>query len=255
MLNLKNIDIKRGNKTVLQLSHLDIDDIGLTVILGHNGSGKSTLLKAMARQIKPRYGEILFRGQALSALSQRELAQNIAYLPQSLPDALSLTAKEVVEMGRFPWHGTLGRMSSQDKLAVFQAMQATQIQDFSDVLVSELSGGERQRVWVAMLLAQATSLMLLDEPTSALDVSHQYEVMQLLKRIQIEQKKSIVVVLHDINLAARFADRILALHQGTIVFDGSPCTLLDCHRLTELYGVDIDVITHPKSKIKIAVVA
>ncbi len=254
MLHLSSIQVERQGRTILAIDELNLNEKEITVILGHNGSGKSTLMKLLARQIVPDRGDILFDGQPLSLMSQKILARNIAYLPQHLPTADGLNVRELVRLGRFPWRGLLGRWQQDDEQFIEQAISDTDLDEYADSAVDSMSGGERQRAWIAMLLAQQTPYMLLDEPTSALDLSHQYSLMSLLHRLNRATGRGVVIILHDINLAARFADRILALKQGVIIFDDKPQALMNNESLTALYDMPIQTLQHPHGH-DIAVVA
>lgn len=237
MLSLKNVLFDRAHKHILSIPELVFDPTQFTVILGHNGSGKSTLLQLLAGQLQPTSGDVCLHNRPIHRFSARELAQTIAFLPQALPDAAGLTVRELVGLGRFAWRGLLGRWSARDHQVVHDAMLATGVLPFAEQLSTELSGGERQRVWISMLLAQESPILLLDEPTSALDLAFQYDVLKLLARLNKEFGKGIIVILHDINLATRYADRIVAIRQGELFFDGSCDALLRFPRLPELYGV------------------
>lgn len=255
MLSLKDIQVRHDGRLTLDIDTLDIAEDAFTVILGHNGSGKSTLMNLIARQTEPVTGHIRLNDQPFSHYSQRELAQRVAFLPQRLPDVAGLTVRELVRLGRFPWRGLLGRWRADDLEAVEAAMKETDVLQFADHLADTLSGGERQRAWIAMLLAQASPLILLDEPTSALDLSHQYELMALLRALNEGKGRGIVAILHDVNLTARYADRIIALKQGRVFFDGTPDELLSSQLLTALYDIDIQLIDQPGAVRRIAVVA
>lgn len=255
MLELDNIRVHRDGRDILKIERLAISIHQLTVILGHNGSGKSTLMNLLARQMRPDGGDIRLNGQLINGFSQKRLAQEIAFLPQRLPEVAGLNVRELVRLGRFPWRGTLGRWQAEDTAIIQAAMEQTDVLDYADQLTDQLSGGERQRAWVAMLLAQQSPLLLLDEPTSALDLSHQYELMALLRTLNQQTHRGVVVILHDVNLAARFSDRVIALKQGRLVFDGDPVSLLSAPLLTELYGINIQLIKHPTLATKVAVVA
>lgn len=214
-------------------------------LIGHNGSGKSTLIKLLARQQSPSSGTVNFAGRPLDDWTGRDFARNVAYLPQYTPPAAGMLVKELVALGRYPWHGALGRFSRQDKEMVTEAMALTDVEPFADRLVDTLSGGERQRVWLAMLVAQNTSCLLLDEPISALDIAHQIEVLSLVQRLSHERGLGVVVVLHDINMAVRFCDEILALHSGKVVARGAPEDIMIPARLEEIYGIAMGVMHHP----------
>lgn len=254
MLSLRDIRVCRDGRNILALPALDLDPRQFTVILGHNGSGKSTLLNLLARQLPPDHGHIRLDGRALAAYSSRDFARRVAFLPQRLPEVAGLTVAELVRLGRYPWRGLLGRWQAEDAALIAQAMRDTDIAHHAGHLADLLSGGERQRAWIAMLLAQQSPLLLLDEPTSALDLAHQYELMALLRTLNHEQGRGIVAILHDVNLAARYADRIVALKRGELFFDGTPEQLLDSPRLSALYDIDIRLLPHAGGR-PVAVVA
>jgi len=254
MYQLNNILVTREQRDILNIDSLSIPTDKVTVILGHNGSGKSTLVNLLAGQTKPDSGEVELNGQPIHHLNSRNLAKQVAYLPQHLPQAAGLSVRELVKLGRFPWLGTFGRMKPSDHQAIDQAMTATQVMQYAEHSAEKLSGGERQRAWVAMLLAQQSPLLILDEPTSALDVHHQYHLMELLSQLNREQGKGVIVILHDINLTLRYAEHILALKHGQVVFSGESNDLLDAAKLSELYNTDIQLLDHPTQDSKVAVI-
>lgn len=221
-------------------------------LVGHNGSGKSTLLKLLARQEKPSGGEIRFEGQPLDQWSNRLFARRLAYLPQAVPPAPAMLVGELAALGRYPWHGALGRFGPHDAERTQRALDLTGMGAFSDRLVDTLSGGERQRAWLAMLVAQDASCLLLDEPIAALDISHQIEVLSLVRDLSREAGMSVVLVLHDINMAARFCDDIVALHSGRLIAQGSPEEIMDAPVLRRIYGIEMDVLPHPANGRSIA---
>lgn len=214
-------------------------------LVGHNGSGKSTLLKLLAHQQPASRGSIRLDGRPLNAWSAREFARSVAYLPQTPGIAAGLTCRELVSLGRYPWHGALGRVSAADRAAVERAMTLTGVTGFSDRMVEELSGGERQRVWLAMLVAQGARWLLLDEPTSALDVAHQIQVLALVRRLSRSEGLGVVIVLHDVNMAARFCDEIVALRGGRLIARGGPADLMTEGWLHEIFGTPMDVLPCP----------
>lgn len=199
----------------------------------------------MARQERASTGTIRYDGEPLEAWGSREFARRVAYLPQDPPAATGLTVEELVALGRYPWHGALGRFGEEDRARLEEAIRRTDVARFSDRLVETLSGGERQRVWLAMLVAQDADCLLLDEPTSALDVAQQVEVMRLVRELSRDEGLGVVVVLHDVNTAARFCDRLVALKGGRVVAEGAPERLLDDDVLREIYGVHMGVLRHP----------
>ncbi|TXI12460.1 MAG: ATP-binding cassette domain-containing protein [Rhizobium sp.] len=214
-------------------------------LIGHNGSGKSTLVKLLARQQPASLGTIRFEGKALKDWGDRPFARKVAYLPQQTPPATGMLVKELVALGRYPWHGALGRFGQVDRDKVDEAMALTDIVSLADRLVDTLSGGERQRVWLAMLVAQDTECLLLDEPISALDIAHQVEVLSLVHRLSKDKGLGVVVVLHDVNMAARFCDEILALHSGELIARGAPEAIMTPDCLKSIYGIAMGVIPHP----------
>ena len=246
MFQLESVSFAVPERTLLQ-------PLDLALPSGHNGSGKSTLIKLLARQQAATAGRILLDERPLEAWGEREFARQVAYLPQQLPAAESLTVRELVGFGRYPWHGLLGRFSVDDQQEVERAMQLTDVTRFADSLVDTLSGGERQRVWLAMLLAQHTRYLLLDEPTSALDIAHQVEVLALVQRLSRELDLGVIVVLHDINMAARYCDHLVALHSGRLLLQGSPAELMNPEHLQAIYGLPMSVIPHPDQSSSIAV--
>lgn len=214
-------------------------------LIGHNGSGKSTLIKLLARQQTPTDGAISFEGRRLEKWRDRPFARKVAYLPQQAPGAAGMLVGELVALGRYPWHGPLGRFGAEDKRMVEEAMELTDVAIYRDRIVDTLSGGERQRVWLAMLVAQNPDCLLLDEPTSALDIAHQVEVLSLVRRLTEARGLGVVVVLHDVNMAARFCDEILALHSGTMIARGTPDKILTPDQLQTIYGTRMGVMRHP----------
>lgn len=222
-------------------------------LIGHNGSGKSTLLKLLAGQQPPSSGVVRFAGRPSAEWGPRAFARRVAYLPQQPATAAGLKARELIALGRYPWHGALGRFGEADRAAVEQAMELTDVTIFADRMVDELSGGERQRVWLAMLVAQRTEWMLLDEPTSALDVAHQMEVLTLVRRLSQNQTLGVVLVLHDVNAAARVCDEIVALHSGRLIARGAAAEVLTERNLRAIYGIDMEVIRRPGAAMVCAV--
>jgi ferric hydroxamate transport system ATP-binding protein len=215
-------------------------------LIGHNGSGKTTLLRVLARQQLATRGVVRFEGASLDGWDARAFARKVAYLPQTPPPADGMTVRELVALGRYPWHGALGRFSANDAQKVAEAMALTDVQRFADRYVDQLSGGERQRVWLAMLVAQNSTCLLLDEPISALDVAHQIDVLGLVQRLSATRGLGVVVVLHDINMAARFCDELVALHSGCLLVRGTPAEICRPEVLESISGTPMATLANPR---------
>lgn len=233
-----------GNAILSDVS-LDFLEGEVVALVGHNGSGKSSLLKILARQLTPTTGSVAYAGRDVWRYHGHEFPRCVAYLPQDLGTGSDMTIRELVACGRYPWHGALGRFSAVDREKVEGAIAATHIDKFADRMVGTLSGGERQRAWIAMLIAQDARCLLLDEPTAALDIAHQIEVLSLVRRLARENGRSVVIVLHDINMATRFCDRIHALKGGRLVASGTPAQILVPELLYTIYGIKMEVISAP----------
>ncbi len=243
--DVRELGLSIQGNTILSNVSLNFPAGEVVALVGHNGSGKSSLLKILGRQLSPTSGTVTCGGYELGHYGDRDFARAVAYLPQDLSTGLEMTVRELVGCGRYPWHGPLGRFSEVDKSKVNAALGATHIEILAERLVGTLSGGERQRAWIAMLVAQDARCLLLDEPTAALDVAHQIEVLSLVRRLAHEGGRSVVIVLHDINMAARFCDRIHALNKGHVVASGTPADILVPDTLHDIYGIDMNVIAAP----------
>ncbi len=254
MFQVNNLSYCTDNRTILEIPDLTIDHAGTYGLIGHNGSGKSTLLKIMAGQLLPSQGQALFKGKAIHKWKTTDFAREVAYLPQQLPLSEHLTVKELIKFGRYPWLGLLGKPGEKDKAAIERAMSLTKVTQYSEQQVDSLSGGERQRVWLAMLLAQNCQFLLLDEPLAALDISHQKEILNLIQELSLELNIGVVIVLHDINLAARYCHQLIALQNGKIIDSGTAKDLMTATRLQNIYGIDMSLIKHPVLGIPVALV-
>ncbi|MCB8874872.1 ATP-binding cassette domain-containing protein [Acidisoma silvae] len=232
-------------RCLLQPLTLTLPARRVIALIGHNGSGKSTLLKLLARQETMTGGRIAFAGQDLGDWGDRPFARKLAYLPQQTPAAPGILVRELVALGRYPWHGALGRFGQTDREKVAEAMALTGIGPLADRLVDTLSGGERQRVWLAMLVAQDAECLLLDEPIAALDIAHQVEVLDLVHRLARERGLGIVIVLHDVNMAARFCDDVIALKGGHMIARGTPEEIMQPEQLQAIYGLPLGILRHP----------
>ncbi|UHS63202.1 ATP-binding cassette domain-containing protein [Agrobacterium vaccinii] len=247
LLSLSDVSFAVDGRVLLHPLTLELGAGNSIALIGHNGSGKSTLLKLIGRQQAPTRGQIAFEGKALDDWGNRDFARRLAYMPQRTPAAPGMLVRELVALGRYPWHGALGRFGDDDRHKVEEAMELTGTAKFADRMVDSLSGGERQRVWLAMLVAQDASCLLLDEPISALDVRHQLDVLTLTADLCRKKGISIIMVLHDINMAARFCDEIIALHTGQLVAHGKPADIMNTSELQRIYDVPMDIIPQPSN--------
>lgn len=254
LLELGDVSFSAEARVLLRPLSLTLRSRQVTGLIGHNGSGKSTLIKILARQQAPSAGRVIFEGQPIDDWGARAFARKVAYLPQYTPQAEGMLVRELVALGRYPWHGALGRFSKLDREKVEEAIDLTDIRGFADRLVDTLSGGERQRVWLAMLVAQDAEWLLLDEPISALDVAHQVEILSLVHRLSQQKGLGVVVVLHDVNMAARYCDEIIALHSGKMIARGTPDKIMTPESLAAIYGINMDVIKHPSTGVPVSFV-
>ncbi|MFG3002780.1 ABC transporter ATP-binding protein [Streptomyces calvus] len=236
-----------GDRTVIEGLDLTLAAGRITVIVGANACGKSTLLRSMSRLLVPRAGRVVLDGKEVHRTPARELARTLGLLPQSPVTPDGITVLDLVGRGRHPHQRAFSRWTAQDDAAVAAALEATRTTELVERSVDELSGGQRQRVWIAMALAQQTDLLLLDEPTTFLDISHQIEVLDLLTDLNRSRGTTIVMVLHDLNLAARYADRLVALAAGRLHAAGTPEEVMTEETVRTVYGMDSRVIEDPVS--------
>ncbi|MEV0593945.1 ABC transporter ATP-binding protein [Nonomuraea cavernae] len=234
-----------GERTVVDGLDLVIEPGTVTAIIGPNGCGKSTLLRALGRLLKPRGGEVLLDGKRIDRIPTREVAKVLGLLPQAPIAPEGLTVADLVVRGRHPHQTWYRQWSSDDEAAVSEALAMTGLADLAERPLDELSGGQRQRAWISMALAQGTDLLLLDEPTTFLDLAHQVEVLELVRHLHQAADRTIVMVLHDLNLAARYADRLVAMREGRVIIAGAPHEVLTEDLLREVFELDAKVITDP----------
>ena len=234
----KDLDVAYEQKYIIKNMNLEIPKGKITMIIGSNGCGKSTLLKTIARIITPKKGEIKLDGVSLKAQAPKEIAKKMAVLPQSPIVPSGLLVKELVSYGRFPYQSAMGGLKEKDIEMVNWAMKVTGIAEFSERSVDSLSGGQRQRAWIAMALAQETEILVLDEPTTYLDMAHQLEILMLLQKLNKEENRTIVMVLHELNNATKFADYLIGVKEGEVVFRGKPLDVITNENLYTLYGID-----------------
>jgi ferric hydroxamate transport system ATP-binding protein len=254
LLELLGVTFGVPGRTLLAPLDLAVAPGSVTGLIGQNGSGKSTLLKLMARLEQPGAGAIRLGGRPIGSWGARAFAREVALMPQATPPADGMLVRELVALGRYPWVGPLGRMGPADRGAIAAALALAGVERFADRLVDTLSGGERQRAWLALLLAQEAKCLLLDEPTSALDVLHQVEILKLIRRLCHERGLTIVIVLHDVNMAARFCDTIVALHSGRKIFEGPAATVMNRDALRAIYDADFAIYAGPSGSCPICAV-
>ncbi|WP_214367884.1 ABC transporter ATP-binding protein [Pseudonocardia sp. H11422] len=246
-LRANRVQLGYGERVIVD--GLDLDVLGgtVTAVIGPNGCGKSTLLRALGRLLKPGGGQVLLDGRRIDRIPTKEVATVLGILPQSPVAPEGLTVADLVARGRHPHQAWYRQWSSDDEQAVAEALSWTGMLDLAERPVDELSGGQRQRAWISMALAQGTDLLLLDEPTTFLDLAHQVEVLEMVRRLHTEVGRTIVMVLHDLNLAARYADRLVAMRGGRVVAAGEPGEVITEPLLREVFGLDARVIPCPVS--------
>lgn len=236
-----------GDHHVLNNLELEIAPGKMTAIVGANACGKSTLLKTLSRLLSPSQGQVLLDGKSVHHQPTRELARTLGLLPQSPLAPEGITVADLVSRGRHPHHGLMSRWSPHDDEAVACALEMTNISELADHVVDELSGGQRQRCWIAMALAQETDVLLLDEPTTYLDVSHQVDVLDLLTDLNRGRGITIVMVLHDLNMAARYCDYLVAMAGGRLHVVGEPVEVLTTDTIQAVFGLESRVMSDPVS--------
>lgn len=247
VLHVRRLVAGYGDTTILDGLDLDVPPGKITAIVGANACGKSTLLRTMARLLSPKGGEVLLDGAAIHRLPARTLARTLGLLPQSPVAPEGITVADLVSRGRHPHHGLFARWTRKDDEAIAAALDATRTTALTERAVDELSGGQRQRVWIAMALAQETELLLLDEPTTFLDISHQVEVLDLLTDLNRQRGTTVVMVLHDLNLAARYADHLVAMAGGRVHATGHPDQVLTADMVRTVFDLDSRIMTDPTS--------
>lgn len=244
-LQTKDLTLAYGERTIIDQMDLDIPKGEITVFIGGNGCGKSTLLRSIARLLKPKEGSVLLDGESISRLSTKEVARKMAILPQTPVSPEGLTVLQLVKQGRYPHQSWLKQWSRKDEEIVEDALRATGMEEFRNRKVDELSGGQRQRAWIALTLAQDTDIILLDEPTTYLDMTHQIEILDLLFELNEREGRTIVMVLHDINLACRYAHNIVAIRDREVYAQGKPEDVISCELVKNVFGMDCQVSSDP----------
>ena len=244
-IKTENLSIGYQDNLLFENLNLSIPKGEITVFVGSNGCGKSTLLRSIARLLKPSDGSILLEGKDIHSMSSRNVAKKMGILPQGPVSPEGLTVHDLVKQGRYPHQSWLSRWTEEDTKKTEAAMTATRISDLRDQSIDTLSGGQRQRAWIAMTLAQDTDVILLDEPTTYLDMTHQIEILDLLFELNEQKGRTIVMVLHDLNLASRYAHNIVAIKDGGVHAQGKPENIITCDLVRAVFGMECQVSTDP----------
>ncbi len=246
MLEVRSLEVAYNGRLVLQGVSLRVKAGEVLALIGPNGAGKTTLIRAISGVVLPQRGEVFIEGRALLRLTPSERARHVAVVPQAQVLPPLFTVYETVLLGRTPYIGWMGRISAQDQALVRQALAHTHLDHLAEVRLERLSGGEHQRVLLARALAQDTDVILLDEPTAHLDIHHQAEMLNLVRRLAHEQGRAVLMALHDLNLAALYADRVALLAEGRLQAVGTPPEVITTNNLRRVYGLPFEVIPHPR---------
>jgi len=244
-IEARSVSLGYGATPILNQLSLPIPEGRMTVLIGKNGCGKSTLLRSLARLLKPTGGAVLLDGKDIYGLPTKEVARRLSILPQSPVAPEGLTVHQLVRQGRYPHQTWLKQWSQADEQAVERALRLTGMTALADKPVDALSGGQRQRAWIAMTLAQETETILLDEPTTYLDMAHQIEVLELLAELNERERRTIVMVLHDMNLACRYAHNIVAVADGAVYAEGRPADIMTERLIRDVFAMDCRIIADP----------
>lgn len=244
-LEAADLTLGYGSSTIIEELNVQIPKGKITVLVGSNGCGKSTLLRSLARLLKPVSGGILLEGDLIGSLSTKEVARRLAILPQGPVAPEGLTVQQLVKQGRYPHQSWLKQWSKEDEAIVEQALHATGLGDLAARTVDSLSGGQRQRAWLAMTLAQKTDIILLDEPTTYLDMAHQIDILDLLYDLNEQEGRTVVMVLHDLNLACRYAHHIVALCHKNVYAQGLPETVVNARMVKDVFDMNCDIAADP----------
>lgn len=253
MLKAQNLSLKIDDKIILHPLDLEFKSGKIYGLIGHNGSGKSSLIKILAKQQKEYQGSVFLDNKNIKKYHSKEFAKKVAYLPQILPDTSYLNGFELVSMGRYAHQSGFLRDRLKDNNIVIKCLKITKTLNFKDQEVQALSGGEKSRLFLAMLLAQESKFLLLDEPLAPLDISYQIEVMNLISKLCKELKIGIIIVIHDINLASLYCDKLIALKNGNIVFNDDAKNVMNKDKLEQIYGIQAYIIDHPIKNQPIAI--
>ncbi|MGG3467609.1 ABC transporter ATP-binding protein [Neobacillus pocheonensis] len=247
-LSTEDLQIGYGDKIIVEKLNLKINKGEITTIIGANGCGKSTILKTIARVHPAKSGSVYLDGKMIHKIPTKEIAKKMAVLPQSPEAPSGLTVYELISFGRSPHQNSFGRLSHEDKKVIEWSLDVTGLSTLANQPVDALSGGQRQRAWIAMAIAQETDLLLLDEPTTYLDLAHQLEILQLLEKLNREEGRTIVMVIHDLNLAARFSHYMVSLRGGKLVKEGTAEEVMTHEVLKEVFQIDAEIVKDPRTK-------
>ncbi|WP_152656701.1 ABC transporter ATP-binding protein [Oceanobacillus sp. CFH 90083] len=248
MIHIEDVQVGYGDALIIDSLNLTIPKGKITTVIGPNGCGKSTLIKTIARILKANSGVIYLDGKVISRTSTKDIARKMAILPQSAEAPAGLTVRELIAYGRFPHQSKFGKQKREDLDAIDWALEATGLTDLAARPVEALSGGQRQRVWIAMALAQDTEVVILDEPTTYLDMAHQLDILQLLDKLNQEQNKTIVMVLHDLNHASRFSHNLIAMRDGKVLQQGAPHEVMTAPNLQDVFQIQAMLTVCPFSQ-------
>jgi iron complex transport system ATP-binding protein len=243
----KDLTLGYGDRIIVDGLDIEIPTGVITTVIGPNGCGKSTLLRALGRLLKPKSGSVVLDGKAISSMKTKDVARVLGMLPQTPVAPEGLTVADLVARGRHPHQSWIRQWSADDEGEVAQALELTGVSDLADRPVDQLSGGQRQRAWISMALAQGTDILLLDEPTTYLDLAHSMEVLDLVDQLHEEMGRTVVMILHDLNLAVRYSDHLIVMRDGAIVASGVPKDIISTELLLDVFGLEAAVIDDPVS--------
>jgi iron complex transport system ATP-binding protein len=243
-ISFNNLSLGYGSHTVLENINLELPSGCITALLGPNGCGKSTLLKSITKILTPTKGEVKYLNKNVKDIDSKYFSTQISLLPQVQPIPEGITVETLISYGRSPYTGFWGKVTKSDKQFMYQVMEEVGVLELKNSFLNELSGGQRQRAWLAMVLAQDTPYILLDEPTTYMDINHQVELMAILRRLN-RKGKTIIVVLHDINQAARYCDHLVLLKKGKLIAQGSPSEMITQTMMKEVFEIDTQIHQDP----------
>ncbi|WP_371514640.1 ABC transporter ATP-binding protein [Solibacillus sp. R5-41] len=249
----ENLTISYDDKIIVDNLNITVPVGKITALVGANGSGKSTILKTLARLLQPKNGQVLLDGKSIHTYSTKNVAKKLAILPQNPIAPDGLTVSELVAYGRYPHQKSFSSHSKEDFNIIHWAIDATGLSAFAESPVDELSGGQRQRAWIALALAQKTPILLLDEPTTFLDMGHQLDVLKLIRKLNEEQQRTIIMVVHDLNHATRFADHIICIKKGEVHTEGNPLEVLTEKVLKDVFQIEATILIEPKTGVPVCI--